>query len=80
MQKTENEYIIERVEGGAVMTIHHDKMAYGKLAASAESMSEETILKMLAELNDEGVAEADPSSEKSPTCTEGISLSEKKKE
>lgn len=34
-----------------LMTIHHDKMAYGKLAATAEEMSEEALLKMLNELN-----------------------------
>ena len=32
------------------MTIHHDKLAYGKLAASREDLSEERILEMLGEL------------------------------
>lgn len=35
------------------MTIHHDKLAYGKIAANSEELSEEEILKMLAELNEE---------------------------
>lgn len=33
------------------MTIHHDKLAYGKLASQREDVSEERLLKMLAELN-----------------------------
>ena len=33
------------------MTIHHDKLAYGKLAKTSEELSEEEILKMLSELN-----------------------------
>lgn len=35
------------------MTIHHDKLAYGKLASSMEEMSEEEILKMLETLSEE---------------------------
>ncbi len=35
------------------MTIHHDKMAYGKLAASAEEMNEEDILEILNQLNEQ---------------------------
>ena len=35
------------------MTIHHDKLAYGKLAPNTEELSEEEILKMLAELEEE---------------------------
>ena len=35
------------------MTIHHDKLAYGKLASNMEEMSEEEILKMLENLNEE---------------------------
>ena len=35
------------------MTIHHDKLAYGKLASNMEELSEEEILKMLAELEEE---------------------------
>ena len=30
------------------MTIHHDKLAYGKLARTSEELSEEQIKKMLA--------------------------------
>ena len=33
------------------MTIHHDKLAYGKIAANTEELSEEQILEMLKELN-----------------------------
>lgn len=33
------------------MTIHHDKLAYGKLASSMEEMEEEQLLKMLEILN-----------------------------
>ena len=37
------------------MTIHHDKLAYGKLASNMEEMSEEEILKMLENIQeDEG--------------------------
>lgn len=35
------------------MTIHHDKMAYGKLAPNMQELSEEEILKMLETLNRE---------------------------
>ncbi len=35
------------------MTIHHDKLAYGKLASNTEEISEEEILKMLEELSKE---------------------------
>ena len=33
------------------VTIHHDKLAYGKLAKTSEEMTEDELLKMLAELN-----------------------------
>lgn len=43
------------------MTIHHDKLAYGKLASSREDLSEERIFEMLGELEsyeeEEGDAE-----------------------
>ena len=43
------------------MTIHHDKLAYGKLASSREDLSEERIFEMLGELEsyeeEEGNAE-----------------------
>ena len=35
------------------MTIHHDKLAYGKLAPNMEELSEEEILKMLDSLEEE---------------------------
>ena len=35
------------------MTIHHDKLAYGKLASMQEEMSEDKLLKMLKALSDE---------------------------
>ena len=35
------------------MAIHHDKLAYGKLASNMEEMSEEEILKMLENLEEE---------------------------
>ena len=35
------------------MTIHHDKLAYGKLASNMEELSEEEILKMLEQLQEE---------------------------
>ena len=36
------------------MTIHHDKLAYGKLASMQEEMSEDKLLKMLKALSEEG--------------------------
>lgn len=33
------------------MTIHHDKLAYGKLAPTSENLSEERLAQMLAQLN-----------------------------
>jgi hypothetical protein len=35
------------------MTIHHDKMAYGKVAPNMEEISESDILKMLKKLEEE---------------------------
>ena len=35
------------------MTIHHDKLAYGKLASSMEEMKEDEILDMLKLLNEQ---------------------------
>ena len=35
------------------MTIHHDKLAYGKLDTGVEELKEEDILKMLKELSEE---------------------------
>lgn len=39
------------------MTIHHDKLAYGKLASMQEDMSEDKLLKMLKTLSKEGEKE-----------------------
>ncbi len=36
---------------GGIMTIHHDKLAYGKLAPSSEELTEEKIAEMLAKLS-----------------------------
>lgn len=33
------------------MTIHHDKLAYGKLAPTQESVSEDRLAEMLKKLN-----------------------------
>lgn len=38
------------------MTIHHDKLAYGKLQPTSEELSEEEILKMLAEIEEGATA------------------------
>ena len=35
------------------MTIHHDKLAYGKLASDREDISEERISEMLKALNED---------------------------
>lgn len=35
------------------MTIHHDKLAYGKLAKTSEELSEEKIAEMLKKLKEE---------------------------
>lgn len=36
------------------MTIHHDKLAYGKLASMRKDLSEDELLKMLKALSEEG--------------------------
>lgn len=41
------------------MTIHHDKLAYGKLASSREELSEERLTAMLKEFNKEKDKEED---------------------
>ena len=46
------------------MTIHHDKLAYGKLASSMEELSEEEILKMLEELEEEEENKDEPTKNK----------------
>lgn len=35
------------------MTIHHDKLAYGRLAKTSEELSEDDITRMLKELKSE---------------------------
>ena len=35
------------------MTIHHDKMAYGRLKSLSDEMSADEIAKLVEELNDE---------------------------
>ena len=47
------------------MTIHHDKLAYGKLAPNMKELSEEEILKMLAELEEEEKGREESSENKS---------------
>ncbi|MDE6613217.1 MAG: hypothetical protein K2K28_01525 [Clostridia bacterium] len=34
------------------MTIHHDKLAYGKLASAVEELSEDKIAQMMKELSE----------------------------
>ena len=46
------------------MTIHHDKLAYGKLASSMEELSEEEILKMLEQLQEEEENKDEPAKNK----------------
>lgn len=46
------------------MTIHHDKLAYGKLASSREDLSEERIAEMLKKLNEEEEENKDKDSDK----------------
>ena len=41
------------------MTIHHDKLAYGKLAPDMEEMSEQEIAEMLASRNEDTAQEED---------------------
>lgn len=48
------------------MTIHHDKLAYGKLASMQEEMSEEKLLKMLETLSEEGEEEEEKEDKTSP--------------
>ncbi len=37
---------------GLNMTIHHDKMAYGKLVKTSRELTDEEVLNMLAELDE----------------------------
>lgn len=43
------------------MAIHHDKMAYGRLARTSEELSEEQLAEMLKKLNSENGEEDDSS-------------------
>ncbi len=58
------------------MTIHHDKLAYGKLAPESENVSEDRIFQMLKELSgeeDNKTAPKDGNSENKKTVTEATS-------
>ena len=46
------------------MTIHHDKLAYGKLASTRENVSEERIAEMLKKLSEEEEKEKNENPEK----------------
>lgn len=48
------------------MTIHHDKLAYGKLASSSEELSEDKIAQMLARLAHKDGEEPEKEDEKHP--------------
>ena len=50
------------------MTIHHDKLAYGKLAPESEGLSEERIAQMLAELNGGADEATDSEAKATPPC------------
>ena len=52
------------------MTIHHDKMAYGKLASSREDVSEERLAEMLKLLAEDGEEEESKSADKKKTAPE----------
>jgi len=45
--------------GKNIMTIHHDKLAYGKLEPDMEEMTEEEIAEMLSALNEEDKEDED---------------------
>lgn len=59
------------------MTIHHDKLAYGKLAPESEDLSEERIAEMLARLN--GSAETDTANDGGANKTDGKKRTYKEK-
>lgn len=56
------------------MTIHHDKLAYGKLASGMEEMSEDKILNMLSELGEESFSEGIKSLDSSLFSSDGIKI------
>lgn len=55
------------------MTIHHDKMAYGRLARSNEQLSEDKIAEMLQKLRQEEGEEGlkQPTPEENPHPVDG---------
>ncbi len=53
------------------MTIHHDKLAYGKLASSSEELSEDKIAEMLARLAQKDDEETEKESENSAEKKQG---------
>ena len=48
------------------MTIHHDKLAYGKLAKTSEELSEEKIAEMLKKLEEEEEPKNEASQQTNP--------------
>ena len=63
-----------QINVGGNMTIHHDKLAYGRLAKTSEEMTDAELLKMLAELNGE-----DDTGEPREDTADGKAAKDKKK-
>ena len=59
------------------MAIHHDKMAYGKLAPTKKELSEAEIFNMISKLNEE--LEEEGTLPKRPAPEKPLSETEKKK-
>lgn len=53
------------------MTIHHDKLAYGKLAKTSEELSEEKIAEMLKKLEEEEEPQNEASQQTKPNPETG---------
>ncbi len=53
------------------MTIHHDKLAYGKLAKTSEELSEEKIAEMLKKLEEEEEPQNEASQQTNPNPETG---------
>ena len=53
------------------MTIHHDKLAYGKLAKTSEELSEEKISEMLKKLEEEEEPKNEASQQTNPNPETG---------
>lgn len=53
------------------MTIHHDKLAYGKLAKTSEELSEEKIAEMLKKLEEEEEPQNEVSEQTKPNPETG---------